>query len=170
VVDTRPQGSSLNANGEKAPPGSHFEMQRRKGMLISGTVLFGVGYLLSAMYGVLGYTYAIDNSSTSFIARNRATYLVYAVPLAGPALSQLLFASAFGYRNSPDRALEFFFATVVTALQFTGAALAVVGFIPREVLVEDRRASSSSAPPPLRWSIAPMASGSSFGLTLRVDN
>lgn len=162
----------VNEEGEKAPVGFHFETQRRKGMLIAGPVLFGVGYILSVFYGVFGYTFAgvTSSSTTSFIVRNRSTYLVYAVPVAGPLLSQVLFATASGYINNSSRTLELMFAGIVTILQATGVTLTVLGIPSRQVLVEDRRASKTSAPPPVHLSFAPFATGSSFGFSLLLEH
>lgn len=136
-------------------------------MLISGIVLFAVSYGLSILYGVAGYSF-VTASPTSFIVRNRSTYLVYAVPLAGPGLSQLFFSTAAGY-SSTNRGVEFLWAAIVTALQVTGVTLGVLGFFSRPVLVEDRRAETSR-PPPLRLSLAPGAPGSLLGVSLLLEN
>ena len=170
-VDTRPQGPVVNAEGEQAPPGFHFETQRRKALLVTGPVLFGVGYILSVFYGVLGYSFAGlgTSSTTSFVVRNRGTYLVYAVPLVGPALSQFLFATSYGYSNVSSRQLEFLFAGVVTVLQVTGLTLAILGIPSRQVLVEDRRAEALGFSP-LRLSLAPGSPSSPLGLTLLLEN
>jgi hypothetical protein len=168
--DGAPADSRLkvDADGERAPPGYHWEAQRRKGMLISGIALLGVGYFLSVMYGVMGYSFVTTTSSTAFIVRNRSTYLVYAVPLAGPGLSQLLFATASGY-SSTNRGLEFLWATLVSALQLTGVTLGVLGFFTRNVAVRDSGASTYAAPA-VRWSVAPFAPGAPMGLSLLIEN
>lgn len=171
VAGTRSTGPLVSEDGEKAPPGYHFEMQRKKGLLITGPVLFGVGYIFSVLYGVFGYTFAgLGSSSTSsYIYLNRSTYLVYAIPLAGPALSQFLFATSFGY-SAVNRNLELLFAGIVTVLQVTGLVLALLGIKSSQVLVEDRRAEGSSKPPGMRLSLSPHAPGAPLGVSLLLEN
>ncbi len=168
-VLSQPEGSRVSEDGEKAPPGFHFETQRRKGLLIAGPVLFGVGYILSAMYGLFGYSFAGLGLTfpSGFVYNNRSTYLVYAVPLVGPLLSQALFATALGYRGV-NRDPEFLFAGIVTVLQTTGLVLALLGIKTTQVAVENRYSSSGAAP--IRWSLSPMAPGSPLGVTLFVEN
>lgn len=165
-----PGGLMVSDDGETAPPGFHFEMQRRKGMLIAGPVLLGVGYFISAFYGLFGYAFAGlgSTSRTSWIAVNRGTYLVNFIPVAGPLVAQLMFVGSAGYRGDGiGRTFEFGYVVVVTALQATGLALTILGIPSRQVLVEDRRAEADAKDPPgLRWTLAPTAPGAPMGFSL----
>jgi hypothetical protein len=89
--------------------------------------------------------------------------------LVGPALSQVLFATSFGY-SPVNRNFELLFAGVVTALQVTGLTLALLGIKSSQVLVEDRRATGSSKSPGMRLSIAPLAPGAPLGVSLLLEN
>lgn len=167
-----PQGPTVSADGEHAPPGFHWEMQPRKGMMIAGVVTFGIGYVLSLMYGVLGYTFAGTNSpsTTSWIARNRTSYLAYMVPLAGPAICQAMMATSSGY-SSNNRDLELMWMGLMSVVQVTGATLGFLGgLVSRDVLERDRVADDVPHSSPVRWSLAPFAPGSAFGVSLRIEN
>ena len=160
----------VSDDGETAPPGFHFETQRRKGLLVAGPVLLGVGYIFSAFYGLFGYTFAGlgSTSRTSWIAVNKGTYLVNFIPVAGPLVAQLMFVGSAGYRGDGlGRTFEYGFVVVVTALQATGLALSILRIPSRQVRVEGRRAGAGSTEPPgLRWTLAPTAPGAPMGFSL----
>jgi len=167
-----PQGPMVNADGERAPPGFHWELQPRKGMMIAGIAIFGVGYVMSLLYGVLGYTFAGTNSpsTTSWIARNRTSYLAYLVPVAGPGICQALMATSVGYSDR-NRELELMWMALMSVVQTTGATLGFLGgLVSREVAERDRIAGDAPRPVPVRWSVAPFAPGSAFGISLRIEN
>jgi hypothetical protein len=168
-TENRPWWPTVSESGEKAPPGFHFETRRRKALIVSGSVLFGVGYLFSLFYGVLGYL-AVETKNRDpmeFIIVNRTKFLFYTIPLAGPGLSQFLLATSPGYL--PDRrAPELIFAGIVSGFQLIGLTLGILGFPSRQVLIEDP--VLASRPPKLRWSIAPGAQSSLLGLTLLIEN
>lgn len=161
--------ATVSEKGEKAPEGFHFETHRRKALIVTGSFLFAIGYVVSALYGGLGYL-SVETKKLmpdDFIVVNREKYLFYTIPLAGPAVSQFLFATAPGYSPS-NRGSELIFASVVSGFQLIGLTLGILGFPSRQVLVEDPVAAAR--PPALRWSIAPGAQRSLLGLTLLIEN
>ncbi len=165
-----PKGSDVSSDGVKAPPGFHFEVQRRKPMLITGVALFGGGYVLSLLMTSWGYLFAGlggTSSEVSFANRTRGLYFLGLIPVAGPVLTQVALASSVGYRGD-NRFYEYVFTVASTALQVTGIVLAALGFRSRETLVKDEYAASK--PPALRFSFAPMAPGAALGFTFRVEN
>lgn len=164
----------VSDDGEQAPPGFHWETQRRKGMLIAGPVLLGIGYAFSAFYGLFGFAFAGigltgTSSSTSWIVRNRNTYLVNFVPIAGPAIAEVMFVVSPGFRgDSSGRPIEYAWVIVLSALQVAGGLLIGLGIPTHQVLVEDKRADAK-APSLLdglsvQW--APAAPGSTAGVSL----
>lgn len=158
----------VNDAGERAPPGQHFETKRRVGMLITGPILFGAGYLLGGAYGFL-----------SFAGTGATVRLLNFIPLAGPAISQLVIMTGTGISSTLFTDVVFTF--LVTALQVTGLTLAILGIPKRQVLVDDDRPEPGrqrdpqdrerdSKLPPIQWSIAPFAPGADVGISLLVRN
>jgi hypothetical protein len=139
----------VSADGEQAPPGFHWETKRRKGMLIAGPVLLGIGWIFSIFYGFFGFAFAGLSFSSSglnmgWAYQNRGTFLVYLVPVVGPAASQFMQAVSPGYRDSTSRTLELGWMVILEALQLSGALLTIFGIPTSQVLVEDKRADADS--------------------------
>jgi hypothetical protein len=155
----------VGEDGERAPPGYHFESQRRRALLITGPILLGVGYVVAAGTGFLSF---LANSVTS---SNNGGYLLNFIPLAGPVLARLTYNSY--YTSTAD----WLYTGVVTALQVTGLVLLIFGLPHHQVLVQDendyqrdRDRPRDSTLPPIQWSLSPFAPGSPLGLTLTVSN
>lgn len=165
-------GRDERTGGDQPARGYHFEQERISGLLVAGPVLFGVGYIISVFYGVFGYLIAnlSPPGASGFLYQNRGAFLIYAVPLAGPLLSQFVLSRSFGYRDGFGRSFEFLFAGVVTGLQAVGLGLAIPGiFIKRQVEVRDRF-TAAPVEPPFRLSFAPMAPGAPMGFSLLLEH
>lgn len=170
-AEAPPAGATLvNDRGERAPPGQHWESRRKVGLLITGPILFGVGYGLSVLSALSGLS---GPRVFSFI------------PLVGPAISQVLLITSNAYSgfNAGGLFLDLIFTVAVTALQGTGLLLGLLGIPKRQVLVDDpgrRRRDDDddrreeqprdNKPPPIQWSLAPFAPGADVGLSLLVRN
>lgn len=154
----------MGASGEVAPTGFHYEKQRRKGMLITGPILLGVGFVLSVYFGYFSFSNVTG-------LRQNSDYLWFLVPVAGPVIGEMLVTHGLKFVN----AAELLFTVVVTALQVTGALLTVLGLPARQVLVPNDPdapppSERDSRLPPVQWSLAPGAPGAPLGLTLSIRN
>jgi hypothetical protein len=154
----------VNQAGEHAPQGQHFELHRRTGLLITGPILLGVGYLGGAFVGVVN-TLLGSRTTPSFFN---------AIPFVGPLLGEVAYSQGgFNLFNAST-----LFAVVLTGLQVAGTILTIFGIPQREVLVDDdvldpqRRGPENrdSRLPPIQWSLMPSAPGSLLGVSLMVRN
>ncbi len=160
-------GPTVSEDGERAPPGYHFEVQRRRSLLITGPILLAGGYFIGAGGALLDNAY-----------RNDSNHFLYLIPIAGPAIARLVFLS------KPTTAyfatFELLYTVALTALQVTGLTLTLVGLKSHEVLVPDggpnapqdreRDQNRDSRAPPVQWSLAPIAPGSLLGVSLLITN
>jgi hypothetical protein len=152
-------------DGERAPPGFHFEAHRRTGMLISGPIIFGVGYLSAVIWGLAGFA-GSGSSSPLYYRANNGAYLLYLIPLAGPLLGQLA-VGTYGYFDSTTWLL----AAASTAAQIVGLTLALLGLRSTQELVRDGQVErSSSLFGDVRVALAPGAPGAPLGMTLSLVN
>ena len=156
----------VNDQGERAPAGQHFETRRKMGLLITGPILFGVGWLGGAAIGFLSY-----------LTSGATARLLNFIPVGGAIGSELVLLGSPGGSNSPTLFSDVLFTAVVTALQFVGITLAVLGIPRRQVLVDDdeQQPSEPRRPreeklAPIQWSLAPFAPGADFGISLMIRN
>ncbi|WP_437739291.1 hypothetical protein WME73_27010 [Sorangium sp. So ce302] len=126
--------------GEPVPPGYHPETRVRKGLVISGSIVFGTVYLFTAIGG------------GDAVYRGSPGYAALFVPCAGPFIT---------LATTRQDDLETMALVLDGLVQITGAALLVPGLlVPRRVLVRDDVNQPFVLP-------APMALGpSSAGLGL----
>ena len=128
-------------DGMQVPMGAYVETRPRVGLIVAGSIVFGVVYLLTALVGVAA-------SSTD------ASYSMLLVPVVGP-----LIAAAGADEDDAWGA-----AALVTGIQALGVTLFVLGFVvPRRVLVIT--AEDDSGP---TIAITPMAVPDGAGLSLRI--
>ncbi len=166
-----PETVEPGPEGELPPRGFHYENVRRKGALIGGAVVFGVGYLLSNLYGIGCATGGV----TSGLYRGGGNAL-YLVPVLGPLLRQGValsgpigsIDSSFGY-NVVNAALDVFLTVVFTTAEAVGLAFTLVGLFKtsRELVPDDPLASREPEAP--RWVIAPVGPSGTPGLSFALS-
>jgi len=164
-----PTGSDVSADGTIAPAGFHFEKTRRKGLLIMGPILFGVGYILSGLWGlyasVLGGSLASSAFDQSFANRTSGNYLMHFIPVFGPFAAQIGLATNGGYR-SQFRVHEFVACTIFTLLQAGGITSFVLGLLgTTETLVRDEYVGTSRSSD-FKVTFAPFSPGAEVGASL----
>ncbi|AUX44632.1 uncharacterized protein SOCE26_060980 [Sorangium cellulosum] len=136
-----PQGGALDPRGgpkvlpwkkdEPVPPGYHVETRIRKGLVISGAIVFGTVYVFTAIGG------------GDAVAHGRSEYAALFVPCAGPFLTLAI-------TRQDD--LETLGLVVDGLVQITGAALLVPGLVvPKKVLVRDDLARPFAVPVPMTF-------------------
>ena len=177
TAEPLPSGSTMVSDrGERAPPGKHWEYRRKVGLLITGPILFGVGYGLSVLSAISGLS-TVGNRVFCFI------------PIAGPTIMLITQLSSNYYAfSSSSILLDLGFTVISTALQATGLLLGLLGIPKRQVLVDDpggrrydrddRRDDDDrreerprdNRPPPIQWSLAPFAPGADIGVSLLIRN
>lgn len=174
VTDPAPgaKGSLVNDAGDRAPPGQHYEYRRKIGLLITGPILFGVGYGFSAFAAIL----SVQSGPSS-------VRLLNFIPVVGTVVSEVALLSStginFGFSTSTIF-VDLLFTIATTALQATGLTLALLGIPKRQVLIDDegrdrRRDRDPEQPrdeklPPIQWSLAPFAPGADVGVSLLIRN
>jgi hypothetical protein len=148
--------------GRPIPAGYHVETRPRKGLVISGSIIFGVPYFLSL--------------SVAASSKTDADRWLYA-PLVGPFidLGNRKETCDFGVntnggRNaycSDDSSVRFFLMTD-GLMQAAGATMLILGFaLPQRLLVRDDAPFVGSSRSHFAWSIAPRMMGrSGYGLGL----
>ena len=118
--------------GQPVPYGYHPETRARKGLVITGAVLFGVLYLLSTLV-------ASENSS-SYDGSERYTALW--IPVVGPFIQM-------GRSTNANGDAQMFFLDGVA--QTAGVTMLVLGLaFPRTILVRNDLGSISLLPAPMR--------------------
>ena len=130
-------------DGGPVPAGMHVEERPRRGLTITGGVLFGVSYGLSATVGILGLS---DRSSDGL-----GWFLV-------PALGPVIWALT---SNRDGDGLGVAYATLDTIVQCGALAMWIYGALnPSRVLVPNGYADARP-----RWLVTPGAAGAGRGVT-----
>ncbi|WP_437963727.1 hypothetical protein WMF04_28855 [Sorangium sp. So ce260] len=123
--------------GEPVPPGYHPETRVRKGLVISGAIVFGTVYLFTAIGG------------GDAVYRGSPGYAALFVPCAGPFLT---------LATTRQDDLETMALVLDGLVQITGAALLLPGlFVPRTVLVRDDVSKPFVLPAPV--ALGPSSAG-----------
>lgn len=123
--------------GEPVPPGYHPETRVRKGLVISGAIVFGTVYLFTAIGGA------------DAVYRGSPGYAALFVPCVGPFLT---------LATTRQDDLETMALVLDGLVQITGAALLLPGlFVPRSVLVRDDVSKPFVLPAPM--SFGPSSAG-----------
>ncbi len=164
-----PAGSNVSADGKVAPEGFHYEKTRPKGLLIMGPILFGVGYILSSLWGLyawgLGGDLAVGTFDQAFARRTSGNYLMHFVPVLGPFMAQIGLATNSGYR-AQFRVHEFVACTIFTLLQAGGVTSFVLGLLgTTESLVRDEYVGTPQSSD-FRLTLAPFSPGAEVGASL----
>jgi hypothetical protein len=147
-------------DGVAPPPGYHLEEHSRSALVLSGSIVLGTAYLLSAIIG-----FASDNTDDNWLF----------IPLFGPFIDM-------GARNGhmcsigerDPRCEQFtpehkFYLALDGVAQTAGSALLLSGFVfPKKEYVSDTYFSpNNGAPRVSSWTVLPqMIPGSRYGLTL----
>jgi len=146
--------------GRPTPAGYHLETRPRKGLVISGSIIFGVPYFLSL--------------SVAASSKTEADRWLY-VPLLGPFIdlgNRKESCSTIGNGNfgstttcSEDSSVRFFLMTD-GLMQSAGALMLILGFaLPQRVLVRDDAPYVGATRSHFAWSIAPQKMGrAGYGL------
>ncbi|WP_437661933.1 hypothetical protein [Sorangium sp. So ce1182] len=123
--------------GQPVPPGYHPETRVRKGLVISGAIVFGTVYLFTALGGA------------DAVYRGSSGYAPLFVPCAGPFLT---------LATTRQDSLETMGLVLDGLVQITGAALLLPGLlVPRTVLVRDDVSKAFVLPAPM--SFGPSSAG-----------
>ncbi|WP_434041027.1 MULTISPECIES: hypothetical protein [Sorangium] len=123
--------------GEPVPPGYHPETRVRKGLVISGAIVFGTVYLFTAIGG------------GDAVYRGSPGYAALFVPVAGPFLT---------LATTRQDDLETMALVLDGLVQATGAALLLPGLlVPKTVLVRDDVGKAFVVPAPM--SFGPSSAG-----------
>ncbi|WP_437284137.1 hypothetical protein [Sorangium sp. So ce406] len=123
--------------GEPVPPGYHPEERVRKGLVISGAIVFGTVYLFTAIGGA------------DAVYRGSSGYAALFVPVAGPFLT---------LATTRQDDLETMALVLDGLVQVTGAALLLPGLlVPKTVLVRDDVSKAFVVPAPM--SFGPSSAG-----------
>ena len=85
-----PRGVTVNDEGERAPVGQQFETRRKMGLLITGPILFGVGWLGGGAIGFLSY-----------LGSGATARLLNFIPVGGAIGSELVLLGSPGGSDSP---------------------------------------------------------------------
>ncbi|WP_437730034.1 hypothetical protein [Sorangium sp. So ce1335] len=123
--------------GEPVPPGYHPEARVRKGLVISGAIVFGTVYLFTAIGGA------------DAVYRGSSGYAALFVPCAGPFLT---------LATTRQDDLETMALVLDGLVQITGAALLLPGLlVPKTVLVRNDVGKPFVLPTPM--SFGPSSAG-----------
>lgn len=162
--------ADLTPGKDGAPPGYHWERSRIRGLVTSGAVLLGVGYLISLVVGFGGLAWYLafpENKCWAHVASYSW------IPLVGPIISIEGQKGLYRGRNAdlpctgePLYPLGVAVAAVDTVMQVAGLAMLITGItVRRSELVPNVPASSAAASEP-EWYVSLGAPGSSLGLTV----
>ncbi|WP_437292779.1 hypothetical protein [Sorangium sp. So ce426] len=123
--------------GEPVPPGYHPETRVRKGLVISGSIVFGTVYLFTAIGG------------GDAVYRGSPGYAALFVPCAGPFIT---------LATTRQDDLETMALVLDGLVQITGAALLIPGLlVPRSVLVRNDVSQPFVLPAPV--ALGPSSAG-----------
>jgi hypothetical protein len=148
--------------GRPIPPGYHPETRPRKGLVISGSIVFGIPYFLS-----------LSVAASSKYTPDRWLY----APLVGPFIDLgqrkencVTYGNgSFGTTTTcSDDSSERFFLMADGLMQVAGATMLILGLaLPQHLLVRDDAPFVGGKPAQFAWTIAPQKMGrSGYGLGL----
>jgi hypothetical protein len=148
--------------GRPIPAGYHLETRPRKGLVVSGSLVFGIPYFLS-----------LSVAASSKYDPDRWLY----APVFGPFVdlgkrkeSCTTFGNGtFGTTTTcSDDSSERFFLMADGLMQAAGATMFILGMaLPQKLLVRDDAPFVGSKQSPFTWAVAPRTMGrSGYGLGL----
>jgi hypothetical protein len=148
--------------GRPIPPGYHAETRPRKGLVISGSIVFGIPYFLS-----------LSVAASSKFTPDRWLY----APIVGPFVDlgnrkedcTTIGNAPFGSTTTcKDDSSERFFLMADGLMQVAGATMLILGLaLPQHLLVRDDAPFVGSKRSQFAWSVAPQKMGrSGYGLGL----
>jgi hypothetical protein len=137
------EGSPYHA-GEPTPPGHHVETRMRKDIVLTGALVFGIPYALSAAAGLA------DPESKRML-----------IPVVGPALQlSVPRKNEHSLASAATAPMEVFALAMLSVLQCAGAITLIVGLaVEEKVIVRDRAVAVRASPMRLG------ESGNGVGLT-----
>jgi hypothetical protein len=145
--------------GRPIPPGYHLEQRPRKGLVVSGSIVFGIAYFLS-----------LSVAASSKYEPDRWLY----APIAGPFIDlgnrkencNTIPNNLGTTTTCSDDSSERFFLMADGLMQTAGATMLVLGLaLPQKLLVRDDAPFVGGSPNRFAWTIAPRAMGrSGYGL------
>ena len=147
--DRSPPTELRYVEGRPIPAGYHLETRARKGLVITGAILLGVPYALSA---------SVASSSTA--DSDRWLWLPVIGPFADLAARGDRCVQSYDLVRCTDDSAERFFLTLDGIVQAAGTAMLVLGLaLPQRLLVRDDAPFAASSPPRFSWSVAPRSFG-----------
>jgi hypothetical protein len=145
-------------DGRAIPPGYHLETRARRGLVVSGPIIFGVPYVLSASV-----------AASSQYDPDRWLYLPVVGPFAdlgarGSQCSRNSFTVSPGVTSTTETCVNDsasrFFLMLDGLMQTAGATMLILGLaLPSHLLVRDDAPYSGSAGTPVIWSVQPRTMG-----------
>ena len=146
--------------GRAIPQGYHLESRPRKGLVVSGSIVFGIAYFLS-----------LSVAASSKYEPDRWLY----APLIGPFVDlgnrkencSTIPMGSFGTSTTcQDDSSERFFLMADGLMQASGSLMLILGLaLPQQLLVRDDAPYVSGSPSRFAWTITPRGMGrSGYGL------
>ena len=146
--------------GKPIPPGYHIETRVRRGLVVSGPIIFGVPYLLS-----------MSVAASSKYEPDRWLY----APVFGPFINLAsrsdecnpnTSSSTSGTITCTADSSTRFFLMLDGLMQTAGATMLILGLaLPQTLLVRDDAPYTGKNPSHVAWTISPYAMGrSGYGL------
>jgi hypothetical protein len=145
-------------DGRPIPPGYHLETRPRKGLVVSGPIIFGIPYVLSASV-----------AASSRYDPDRWLYL----PVVGPFVDLGARGSQCTKSTTPvvngistttetcvEDSSQRFFLMLDGLMQTAGATMLILGLaLPNHLLVRDDAPYTGSNPTTFGWTVRPWAAG-----------
>jgi len=154
-------------DGRPVPPGYHLETRPRKGLVVSGPIIFGIPYVLSASVG-----------ASSRFDPDRWLYVPVVGPFAdlgarGSQCTRNTFVVSAGVTNTTENCIDDsgarFFLMLDGLMQTAGATMLILGLaLPSHLLVRDDAPYAAAAPAKGGWTLRPLTMGRS-GYGVGVD-
>jgi hypothetical protein len=156
-----------DVEGRPVPSGYHRETRVRKGLVVSGPIIFGIPYILSASV-----------AASSRFEPDRWLYLPVVGPFAdlgarGSHCSRDTLLVSPGVTNTSETCVDDtaarFFLMLDGLMQTAGATMLILGLaLPHHLLVRDDAPYTGSVPGQFAWTIGPRSMGRT-GYGLGVD-
>jgi hypothetical protein len=155
----QPQVSQQFYQGTPVMPGMHTERKGSTGLIVTGAVLLGIGYIAAAVVGAVALSSTPDNTKCSAPSANF-------VPFFGPSAFAASYSCDTYYPGDgfPSPGLWWALSTTDELMQFAGLALLITGAVVKhEVLVRD--------PGSFGWMVLPstFGGGPTPGLGLKLS-